>query len=110
MQAIRQKFVEWEGRHAVLYWLKRGPTGEEEMRLAWPDGAVIADDLVRFPDNFDPEEWFDRLEPRDMPFFSAKDGQTEKRYRVRIAELEDRVARLEALLAKKSPQPVKAEG
>lgn len=101
MKFIREKTVEFRGEPAILYWICRGPTGEEEVRLTKLDGTVIADDLVHVWEGMDPEDWFDRLDPHDLPVWTAENGKTEKRLLVRIRELEERVARLEP-----KPEPV----
>jgi hypothetical protein len=67
------------------------------MRIDWPDGTH-RDDLLTKPQGVPDEEWFRSIVADDMPALTACDGQTEKRYRVRIAELEARVTKLEALL------------
>ena len=96
MEYLRKRDVEFRGRHAVLYWMRRGPGGEEELRLAEPDGTLIADDLMPVPEDMDPEDWFETLRPELMPVWTAESGKTEKRMIVRMREMEDRMDRLEA--------------
>ena len=99
-----QKEVICQGRPAILTWVRATPFGEQEMRIDWPDGSH-RDDLLTKPQGVPDEEWFRSIVADDMPAFTACDGQTEKRYRVRIAELEARVTKLEALF-KAPPEPV----
>jgi hypothetical protein len=98
MEYLRKRDVEFRGRHAVLYWMRRGPGGEEELRLTEPDGTLIADDLMPVPDDLDPEDWFNSLRPELMPVWIAENGVTEKRMIVRMREVEERLTRLEALM------------
>jgi hypothetical protein len=85
------------GRTCRLWHVYSPPAGEHEIRIEWEDGT-FTDDLVMMPDGVNADEWFASLVPDELPVFTARVGRTEKRFRVRIMELEERVDRLEALL------------
>lgn len=102
-----QRDVICQGKPAVLTWVKSSPFGEEEVRIEWHDGTK-RDDLLTKPQGVSDEEWFKSLVPDEFPAFTACDGKTEKRMIVRMRELEERVAKLEAWITKPADIPIPA--
>ena len=85
------------GRTCQLWHVYSPPAGEHEIRIEWEDGT-FTDDLVMMPDGVNADEWFASLVPDELPVFTARVGKTEKRLRVRMREVEERLTRLEALM------------